>query len=43
MLCFRKIPVAKKFLDREGGERIIEIFRRRLLSQSAEKILKETL
>ena len=41
MLCFRKIPVAKKFMDKSGGS--IKIFRRIFLSRSAEKCRRGTL
>ena len=41
MLCFRKFPVAKKFMDKRGGG--IKTFRRTFLSRSAEKCRRGTL
>ena len=44
MLCFRKFPVAKKFMDkRGGGVGSIKILLRIFLSQSAEKRHRGTL
>ena len=41
MLCFRKILVAKKFMDRKGGVSQVSI--ENILSQSAEKNRRGTL
>ena len=42
MLCFRKIPAAKKFMHKRGGGSI-KIFRRIFFSRSAEKCRGGTL
>ena len=39
VLCFRKFPVAKKYMDKMGGS--IKILRRKILSDSSEKIVGE--
>ena len=36
MLCFRKFPVAKKFMDKRGGD--IKIFRRKFVGSQYQKI-----
>ena len=46
MLCFRKIPVAKKFMDKRGGGGGIKISRfsfESFLSDGAEKFRRRTL
>ena len=42
MLCFRKFPVAKKFMDQRGGAEY-QAFSSTVLSHSADKICRETL
>ena len=37
-LCFRKMPVAKKFMDKGGGERSIKIFLRNFFVSRCRKI-----
>ena len=39
----QKVSGSEKVYVREGGEGIMEVFRRKLLSESAEKIRRETL
>ena len=41
MLCFRKIPVAKKFMEKRGGE-VSRFSFEKFLSHSAEKFRKGT-
>ena len=36
MLCFRKFPMTKKFMDKRGG---IKIFRRKIFVLQVQKIL----
>ena len=38
MLCFRKLLVAKKFMDKKGGGGVLNISVENFLSRSAEKI-----
>ena len=37
MLCFRKFPVAKNFMDESRGGGSNKVYRRKYLSHSAEK------
>ena len=41
MLCFRKFPVAKKFMDKRGGDSRFSV--ENVLSHSAEKFHRGTL
>ena len=43
MLFFRKFPVAKKFIDKNGGGEYQELPSKNLLSDSAEKFRRGTL
>ena len=43
MLCFRKFPVAKKFMDKRGGGGVSRFSVKNSLSHSAEKHRKGTL
>ena len=38
MLCFRKIPVAKKFIDKKGGRRLYQDYPSKCFSHSVKKI-----
>ena len=41
MVCFRKFPVAKKFMDKKGGASRFSV--EKLLCHTAEKIRRGTL
>ena len=43
MLCFRKIPVAKKFMDKWGGGGVSGFFVENSSSHGAEKFSRGTL
>ena len=43
MLCFRKFPVAKKFMDRRGEGGVSRFSAENLLSHSAQKSYRENL
>ena len=43
MLCFRKIPVAKKFMDKRGGGEVSRFSFESFLSDGAENFRRGTL
>ena len=43
MLCFKKIPLAKTFMEKTGGGKVSRFSAANFLSQSAEKIRRGTL